>query len=78
MRWELLDQFLRGVCDEAERAEILRWAAESPRHRQVLDELAQVIGAAEDAPSIRIEWERLRRELEIEAEADDKEKPDQP
>jgi ferric-dicitrate binding protein FerR (iron transport regulator) len=78
MRWELLDRFLRGACDDAERAEILRWAAESPRHRQVLDELAQVVGAAEDAPSIRIEWERLRRELEIRAESDDKEKPDQP
>jgi ferric-dicitrate binding protein FerR (iron transport regulator) len=68
MRWELLDRFLRGVCDEAERAEILRWAAESPRHRQVLDELAALIGAADDAPSVRIEWERLRRALEIEAE----------
>jgi ferric-dicitrate binding protein FerR (iron transport regulator) len=77
MRWELLDRFLRDACDEAERAEVLRWAAESARHRQVLDELAEVIRAY-DAPSVQLEWERLRRALEIEAESDDEEKPDSP
>lgn len=76
MRWELLDRFLRDACDEAERAEIVRWAAESARHRQVLDELGEVIRAAHDAPSVRLEWERLRRALEIEAEPDDEGKPD--
>lgn len=77
MRWELLDRFLRDACDEAERAEILRWAAESPRHRQVLDELVEALRAADNLPSILIEWQRLRREFEIEAESDE-EKPDPP
>lgn len=76
MRWELLDRFLRDACDEAERAEVVRWAAESVRHRQALDELAEVVRATHDGPSVRIEWERLRRALEIEAEPEGDEKPD--
>lgn len=75
MRWELLDRFLRNACDETERAEVLRWAAESARHRQVLDELLEVLRSGDDAPSVRIEWERLRRALERNAEPDE-EKPD--
>jgi ferric-dicitrate binding protein FerR (iron transport regulator) len=78
MRWELLERFLTDACDEAERAEVERWAAESSRHRQILAELAEVFGADQDAPSVRSEWERLRRELRIEAEPDDHDRPDLP
>ena len=78
MRWELLERFLTDACDEAERAEVERWAAESSRHRQILAELASVFGADQDAPSVRSEWERLRRELQIEAEPDDPAGPDVP
>ncbi|MBA3318205.1 MAG: DUF4880 domain-containing protein [Gemmatimonadales bacterium] len=78
MRWELLDRFLRDACDDAERAEVERWAAESPRHRQALDGLAEVIRAPYDAPSMRREWERLTRALEIDAEPGENTKPDRP
>lgn len=63
MRWELLERFLGQRCDEAERHEVLRWAAQSVRNRQVLDELARAFQASGDAPSVRTEWDRLRRTL---------------
>jgi ferric-dicitrate binding protein FerR (iron transport regulator) len=76
MRWDLLDRFLRDACDEAERAEVESWAAESARNRQALDALAEVTRPADETPSVRSEWKRLRRALQIEAEPGDDEKPD--
>lgn len=75
MRWELLERFLGQKCNEAERDEVLRWAAQSVRNRQVLDELTRAFHAAGDAPSIRTEWERLRRTLPRVAEPKAEEEP---
>ena len=71
MRWELLDRFLRGECDGAERAEVDRWAAESPRHRQALEELAASFGHAGDESSAKLVWDELMRELDGEAHEED-------
>lgn len=77
MRWELLERFLTGACDKAECAEVERWAAASSRHRHALAELTEAFGSDQDTPSVRSEWERLRRELKIEAESEERENPDE-
>jgi len=71
MRWALLDRFLRGECDADEHAEVERWAAESPRYRQALEELAASCGHVGDGASARLVWDALRRELDAGAEDED-------
>jgi len=63
MRWELLDRFLRSDCTDAEHAEVLRWAAASPRHQQILDDLGRLLDVSSDGRSTQAEWERLRTGL---------------
>jgi len=48
--WDLITRYLGGACTPAERADVERWLAESPRHRMVAEEL-RAIGADGDAPA---------------------------
>jgi hypothetical protein len=40
MRWELMDRYLAGECGQTELEEVERWLSESPKRRQLLDQLA--------------------------------------
>lgn len=70
MRWELLERFLSDRCNPAERAAVERWLAESPRRRQVLDQLTDFIALGYNSASAELEWLRLKRDLEMEPDND--------
>lgn len=71
MRWELLDRYLSGQCEPAERLEVERWAAESPLRQQVLE---RMVSALDDTPPEALETMRLRLEKELGLEAEPGEK----
>ena len=64
MRWTLLERFLSGECDDAERAQVERWAAAAPRNREILAALMACIDRVEDVGPRQRDWERLRRAVE--------------
>lgn len=64
MRWTLVERFLSGECDDAEHAEVERWAAAAPRNREILEALMAFIDGVENVGPRHREWERLRRAVE--------------
>ena len=65
MRWELLDRYLLGECNLAERTEVEQWLAESPARRKLLEQLDEPDSAASRARKAAA-WDRLERELDPE------------
>ena len=63
MRSELMDRYLAGECHGAELAEVERWLSESPRRRQLLDQLAGP-GEVEVSEARATIWARLQSELD--------------
>jgi ferric-dicitrate binding protein FerR (iron transport regulator) len=64
VRWTLLERFLSGECDDAEHAQVERWAAAAPRNREILEALMAFIDRIEEVGPGHGEWERLRRAVE--------------
>lgn len=62
MHWELMDRYLAGECSRAELAEVERWVSESPRRRDLLDQLAGP-GEVEVKEARAAIWARLQSEV---------------
>lgn len=62
MRWELMDRYLAGECGQTELEEVERWLSESPKRRQLLDQLAGP-GEVEVKEARATIWARLQSEV---------------
>jgi hypothetical protein len=62
MHWALMDRYLAGECSAAELAAVERWLSESPKRRQVLEQLAGP-GAIEVGEARARIWARLQDEV---------------
>jgi ferric-dicitrate binding protein FerR (iron transport regulator) len=66
--WELLDRYLAGQSEPAERERIERWLAEAPRRRLMADCLRLAVAPAFEpsaAPDREAAWARLELELRV-------------